>query len=167
MKRNGVINHCRNALFFEKSLETVSFFFIFKLNCILRPTGTEIFWNNRRLHNIGQLLCIPRRRLIHPLKLIFLKSPELWQQNCSLQRIQPGIPADADIFILIRTFSVNADGFQIPGRLIIIRENSAAVPVTAKRLCRKKGGSGDIPKGTRPSFSDAAAKALRGVLQYV
>ena len=89
-----------------------------------------------------------------------------WLEDGRLQSVQAGIGADFTVIVFICwRLPAGPEGAQPLIHCIIIGEDRTAVTITAERLCREEGCSGNCAKGACLFPVNAAAKALGSVFQ--
>ena len=132
---------------------------------VLRPAGKEAFRDDRGGDDVLQAPGILQSGEIDVAELILVESLQLHLQNRGLDRIQPGIHADADVVVLELALAMDPIGLDERGPLVIVGENRTAVSVATHRLGGEEGGRGDVAERARALSVDAAAKSLRSILE--
>ena len=164
MQRLRVIDHRRNAFRLESGLNGVPFLAGSETDRVLRPAGAVTSRNDRRCQSL-QPLRIPGSHLVHGVQLVIGKSLEFHLQDCGLDRVQPGVQADTDVVVLKRPLAVHAVRRDERGPFVIIRKNSAAVPVASQRLGREERRRRDITETAGSLAANRPAEALGAVFQ--
>ena len=164
MHRFRIIYHRRNPGSLEGGLYGVPLCAVGETDGVLGPAGAESLRDDRGGQPL-QPLRIMCSDLIHGVQLVIGESLELYLQNRSLKRVQPGIQADADIVILELSLPVHAIRLDERGPLVIVGEYRTPVAVAPQRLRREERGRGNVAETARTLRVDSASEPLRTILE--
>ena len=132
---------------------------------ILRPARCGAIGQHGDANAVRQPCRIAIGHLL-PHHQLFIEYIQLGIENDCLHGVQPCGHSNTFIFVTRLAHPVDSTGPHDVGLGVIICKDGAAIPVTAKRLCREKACAGDACKGADLVALPAGPKALRRIVNH-